>query len=356
MSTLTFIHPSLRDVTMNFGQFMQVVGTNYVMKQQLWQMFVWHLGSHKYNVGDVEILNNKNPKILCEEEVLTRNKYDTIIIESMHDLHEVLTIRKGTPFFERLTHTFNNLDVSQYIENINTQLAEITRAANMNAELKKINERQRVKWHVSINELTAKDVLQKYATISPMLEDTHYATEYLCAYDKYRLLLDIITTNLIDSTQDMFLLVKNLDGDLSHSEYQILMQQVNNMTEQHKHFHCLFFLNAPRYVYITENNFENILVCGDETHQLETVHFLYERVCEHYPDYRVPQYSAFLENLTEIIQYLFTDNLSTIHLPIRLLVLLKIINELYQYYGLQVSVEDSHSKLEYHFLSDNLIK
>ncbi|MBC6308839.1 hypothetical protein HCJ66_04635 [Listeria sp. FSL L7-1582] len=350
MNLWTFSHPKLAQIEMNFGQLMQVVGDNSELKQQLWQNLSWFLSKHKYTEAELSILQYKEPEIFEDGQSLSRNKFQTLIIESVTDIHDLLNVKKGTPIFEMMNRIIQNLDITKNIEAINYQLDEIARKMNADGALEQINSGQNIEWGILVEEINALNLLQKNVSMLPEFQDLSYAIEYIDGYSKYLLLLEILNINLENSAQPILLMIKNIDDTLHYDEYEKIMRQIEILTERHPHFFSIIFPSQIGYVYVSERYIENILVAGREVHALVESEVLYERVCNNYPDMSVPSYVDFMNYLKTVAPYLFTNKKQSIQMSLRELVLIKIINELFCYYDFEAGMIDTYTQLEYEFL------
>lgn len=353
MSTLTFSHPKLKHIEMGFSQLTQVVGDNTELKQQLWQNISWYLSKHKYSESELSILNYNEPQIWEDGLDLSRSKFRTIIIESISDIHELLGANKGTPTFDVLNQVMKNLEISKNIEKINQEIIQIENQLNASEEIQQLNEEKKFKWKVAVEEFNSKILLQKNVSLMPTYEERTYATEYVDGLTKYMSLLDLLEINLESSSEMILLMIKNIDDTLSYQEYEEVMNSVKRLTTKHPNFYCMVFPSQIGYVYISEEHIESILVVGEEAHSLADGRNLYTRVCAYYPDQTIPSYNEFLGRLKMIAPYLFTSKKQSIQMNVKELVLIKIINELFQYFDLIPVAVLQHSQLEYDFLYES---
>lgn len=350
MSVLKFSHPKLRNVEMNFGQMTQVVGDNSEMKQQLWQNILWYLNNHKYTEFELDSLDYNEPIIYENNEIMSRNKFKPIIIESMADLNELLSVKKGTPIFDFLGDIMINTEITKNIESINLQLENIMDKMNSDKKIKKLNERQIIKWQSFIEEINIQSLLQKNISIASKFNDNNYAVEYIDGYSKYKLLLDILNSNLSNNSTPILLMIKNIDDSLHYNEYKKIMINLEELVLKNPNFYCIVFPSQIGYVHVTEEYGDNILIMGNEAYSLSKIELLYDRVEKYYPSNSIPTYKKFLEYLEIIIPYLFTNKKQSVKMSIKEMILIKIINELYQYYEYIPNEIDKYSELEYDYL------
>ncbi|WP_088816274.1 MULTISPECIES: CRISPR-associated protein Csn2-St [Listeria] len=353
MSKFTFSNPKLKRVEMEFSQLTQVIGDNTELKQQLWQNMSWYLSKHKYTESELSILNYSEPQIWEDGNDLSRNKFRTIIIESITDIHGLLNANKGTPTFDVLNQMMAKLEISKYIEKINQEMSQIEKQLNANEELQKLNEEQKYKWKVVVEEFNSKSLLQKNVSFTPMYQDGAYATEYIDGYTKYMILLDLLEINLETSSETILLMIKNIDDTLRYNEFEEVMDLIKQLTLKYSNFYCMVFPSQIGYVYVSEEYIDSILVMGEEAHSLFDSVTLYERVCSHYPDKIMPTYHEFLSCLKIVAPYLFTSKKQSIRMNVKELVLIKLINELFQYFEFTPAPAMLHSQLEYNFLYES---
>ncbi len=354
MSILTFSHPKLKQIEMGFSQLTQVVGDNTELKQQLWQNISWYLSKHKYSESELSILNYSEPQIWEDGFDLSRNKFQTIIIESISDIHELLGTNKGTPAFDVLNQIMKNLEISKHIEKINQEIIQIENQLNANEGIMQLNKNKKFKWKVAVEEFNSKLLLQKNVSFRPTYEEKAYATEYVDGLTKYLSLLDLLELNLESSSDVILLMIKNIDDTLSYREYEEVMNHMKQLTIKYPNFYCMVFPSQIGYVYISEEYIDSILVAGEEVHSLSDSRNLYTRVCAHYPDQAIPSYHEFLETLKIIAPYLFTSKKQSIRMNVKELVLIKIINELFHYFDFVPIAILQHSQLEYNFLYESI--
>lgn len=353
MKTLTFSHPKLRNIELNFGQLNQVVGNHTEQKQQLWQILTWYLSKHKYSEAELSLLDYKEPEIYVNKELLSRSAYQTLVIESMSDIHDLLTVKKGTPIFSVLQEITSTIQITENIELINQQLEIIESKINSNILFNEINEASTVSWKTIVKPMTATELLQKQVSMEVFHNKNKSSIAYEDGLEKYKTLISFLRSNLTNNVKPILLMIKNIDDSLYYNDFIYVMEQFEQLTKDFAHFHCMIFPSQIGYVYISELYIANILIIGDETHRLEDGETLYNSVCRHYPDTVIPSYSQFLQHLQIIVPYLFSNISQATFLSIKDQILIKLINQLYYFYNFIPNKHDEHTALEYNFLFSN---
>lgn len=352
MSVLTFSHPKLKNIEFELGQLNQVVGNNNEIKQQLWQVLKWYLSKHKYSEAELTLLDYKEPEIWIDKELLSRNSFQTIVVESMSDIHELLSVKKGTPVYSVLQEITTSVEISENMEIINQQLNEIEMKLNTSAIFKEVNTYSPVLWRATIASLTSTDLLQKKVNLEVIRNNKRSAIEYESGLTKYQLLINFLRSKLMNNIEPVLFMIKNIDDSLYYNDFIEIMKQFEQLTIEYPHFYCMIFPSQIGYVYISEAHIPNVLVIGKQTHMLEEGKELYNSVCNHYPDHNVPLYETFLSQLQIITPYLFSDIQQATYLSVKDQIIIKIINELHYFYDFQATTIEECSKSEYRFLFD----
>lgn len=345
---LSFSHPYKENLSINLGQFTQVVGQNQQLKYYIWQLLVWYFNGKKYSEEDLNIFNQAEPEISTEATILKRNFFDIISISDVQDLTEQMVYKKGTVAFDFMKISLNSVDIINEIDDINDKLDKISLLINDKINLIVGD----TCYHTESIYLTIEQLLAKNFTPYFNVLHQNISFEFVDNETKVLIFLEMIEQKLTTHTDHLLLVFRNMDDYLNYSSFVRICQKISNLCDKYPYFYCMIFPSNEGYLYVTKENVEHINIVSDFVEQLYEFRFMYQRFLEQYPSNESPDEDEFLKILQRNSSYLFTQEIEHVSLGVSDLVAIKILNTLYHYDKKLNYTIPMTNPLELHFLQD----
>ena len=320
-------HPYKDNITLNFGQFTQVVGQDQQLKYHIWQILLWYFGGKKYSEEDLVLFEQNEPKILIDDTVVSRSEFRVIQLSNINDLIEQMEYKKGTIAYDYLKKKINTVEMMEQIENINDHLDRISLLLNQNLNLQ-IDD---IIYHTEAKYFNTDQLIQKNFLPYFGQNDKNISFEFVDNKTKFLLFLSMLEDVITDHSEKILLVLRNMDDYLSYKEFVECCEQLEHLTNHSNILYTISFPSNEGYLHVTEEVLEEINIVSDYIDHFYSLEFMYERFTNQYPINQIPDKQDFLSSLRKIGPYLFSSDIFHMSLSIEDQVALRILNNLYQY-------------------------
>ena len=320
-------HPYKDNITLSFGQFTQVVGQDQQLKYYIWQILLWYFGGKKYSEEDLVLFEQNEPKILIDDTVVSRSEFRVLQLSNINGLIEQMEYKKGTIAYDYLKKKINTVEMMEQIENINDHLDRISLMLNQNLNL----QLDSVNYHTEAKYFNADQLIQKNFLPYFGQNDKNISFEFVDNKTKFLLFLSMLQVVIMDQSEKVLLVLRNMDDYLSYKEFVECCEQLEQLTNQCNMLYTISFPSNEGYLHVTKEVLEEINIVSDYIDHFYSLEFMYERFTNQYPINQIPSKQEFLSSLRKIGPYLFSSDILHMSLSIEDQVALKILNNLYQY-------------------------
>ena len=320
-------HPHKDNITLSFGQFTQVVGQDQQLKYYIWQILLWYFGGKKYSEEDLVLFEQDEPKILIEDMVVPRSEFRVIQLSNINDLIDQMEYKKGTIAYDYIKKKINTVEMIEQIENINDNLDRISLLLNQSLNLQ-IND---IIYHTEAKYFNTEQLIQK--NFLPYFGQNYknISFEFVDNKTKFLLFLSMLETVIMDCSEKILLVLRNMDDYLSYKEFVECCEQLEYLTNRSNILYTISFPSNEGYLHVTKEVLEEINIVSDYVEHFYSLEFMYERFANQYPINQIPDEQDFLSSLRKIGPYLFSSDILHMSLSIEDQVALRILNNLYQY-------------------------
>ena len=320
-------HPYKDNITLSFGQFTQVVGQEQQLKYYIWQILLWYFGGKKYSEEDLVLFEQDEPKILIDDMVVSRSEFKVIQLSNINDLIEQMEYKKGTIAYDFIKKKINTVEMMEQIENINDNLDRISLLLNQSLNLQ-IND---IIYHTEAKYFNTDQLIQKNFLPYFGRNDKNISFEFVDNKTKFLLFLSMLETVIMDCSEKVLLVLRNMDDYLSYKEFIECCKQIELLTDHSNMLYTISFPSNEGYLHVTKEVLEEINIVSDYIDHFYSLEFMYERFTNQYPINQIPDKQDFLSSLRKIGPYLFSSDILHMSLSIEDQVALRILNKLYQY-------------------------
>ncbi len=320
-------HPYKDNITLSFGQFTQVVGQDQQLKYYIWQILLWYFGGKKYSEEDLVLFEHNEPKILIDDMVVSRSEFRVIQLSNINDLIEQMEYKKGTIAYDYIKKKINTVEMMEQIENINDNLDRISLLLNQNLNL----QLDEINYHTEAKYFNTDQLIQKNFLPYFGQNDKNISFEFVDNKTKFLLFLSMLEVVIMDRSEKVLLVLRNMDDYLSYKEFVECCEQLEHLTNNSNILYTISFPSNEGYLYVTKEVLEEINIVSDYVDHFYSLEFMYERFANQYPINQIPDKQDFLSSLRKIGPYLFSSDILHMSLSIEDQVALKILNNLYQY-------------------------
>lgn len=320
-------HPYKDNITLSFGQFTQVVGQDQQLKYYIWQILLWYFGGKKYSEEDLVLFEQDEPKILLDDMVVSRSEFRVIQLSNINDLIEQMEYKKGTIAYDYIKKKINTVEMMEQIENINDNLDRISLLLNQSLNLQ-IND---IIYHTEAKYFNADQLIQKNFLPYFGQNDKNISFEFVDNRTKFLLFLSMLEAVIMDCSEKILLVLRNMDDYLSYKEFDECCKQLEILTVHSNMLYTISFPSNEGYLHVTKEVLEEINIVSDYVDHFYSLEFMYERFTNQYPINQIPDKQDFLSSLRKIGPYLFSSDIFHMSLSIEDQVALRILNNLYQY-------------------------
>lgn len=320
-------HPSREFVEFELNHFAQIVGGNQEIKFYIFQLINWYFDGKKYSEDDLEIFDFNEPTIAIDNYIVSRKKYRVISIETMSDIAEQLSLKKGTLAFDYICQIMNQVDLAIQIEKMNDVLQEMI--CNINDAIK--IEEDSIEYKTDAIEFIKETIIKAHLQSKFHQMDKNISVDLLNNLCKLNLFISILEKILTVRTEHYLLVLQNLGNLISRKELKIIKKRLLNITEHNDNLSVINFIGYHEPVIFKKEVAEEITIIGERIESLPEVEFLYHRFIQSYPLNTVPTLEEFCSSLERIIYYLFDKEWRDVSLSIEDQTTLKVIHQLYDY-------------------------
>ena len=233
----------------NFGKITQILGYNFKIKRYIYESILKHFSLYKYQDFDEHMENN----ITIDEQLI-----------------EQISINKNTLIYEYLKNVLETLSCQRMLNVVDENLTNIYLAINekLNSKVGKISidyEMQNLFYIVSK---------------SDVYTNSGEDIETLSNYDLLIVLLKLVKENNSVNPEKTLILLNNIDHLCTRFEYDKIVEFLRDYDES---IFAIMFISIDKYVYISKEVLNNIVVINDTTFQVPKYESIEEYLLGHYP-------------------------------------------------------------------------
>lgn len=320
-------HPYKENISLSFGLFTQIVGQDQQLKYYIWQILLWYFGGKKYSEKDLVLFEQNEPKILINDTVISRSEFSVIQISNINDLIEQMEYKKGTVAYDYMKKKITSIEIMEQIEDINDNLDRISLLLNQKLNLQ-IDD---IIYHSEAKYFNADQLIQKNFLPYFGQKDKNISFEFVDNKTKFLLFLSMLEVVVTNSSEKFLLVLRNLDDYLSYNEFVECCEKMELLTNHSNLLYIISFPSNEGYLHVTKEVIEEINIVSDYVDHFYSLEFMYERFSNQYPINQIPDEKEFITSLRKIGPYLFSADTLHMSLSIKDQVVLKILNNLYQY-------------------------
>ena len=320
-------HPSREYVEFEWNHFAQIVGGNQELKYYIFQLINWYFDGKKYSEADLAIFDFNEPTISIDNHIVSRKKYRVVSIETMSDIAEQLSLKKGTLVFDYICQMMSQVDLAIQIEKMNDVLQEMI--CKMNDAIK--IEEDSIKYETDAIEFIKETIIKAHLQSKFHQMEKNISVDLLNNSCKLNLLISILERILTVSTEHYLLVLRNLGDSISRKEIKSIQKRLLNLAEQHDNLSVINFIGYHEPVIFDKEVVEEITIIGERIESLPELEFLYQRFIQSYPLNTVPIMDEFCSSLERIVYYLFDKEWREVSLSIKDQTTLKVLHQLYDY-------------------------
>ncbi|MDO4871515.1 MAG: CRISPR-associated protein Csn2-St, partial [Candidatus Saccharibacteria bacterium] len=211
-----FTHPYKENLSIQFGDFTQIVGEDQQLKYYIWQLLIWYFDGKKYNAEDLSFFEQREPEILVDDVVMKRTEYKIIAISDIQDLIEQMNYKKGTIAFDFMKSKLNNLEVMEQIDAINVKLDQISNIVNKELNLK-IGE---VAYHTESHYFNTEQLILKNFLPYFGVNEKNISFEFIDNEIKFMIFLKMLEEILCRNAMNRLMLVlRNMSDYLTYNSF-----------------------------------------------------------------------------------------------------------------------------------------
>lgn len=320
-------HPSREFVEFELNHFAQIVGGNQELKFYIFQLINWYFDGKKYSEDDLAIFDFNEPTITIDNKIVSRKKYRVVSVETMSDIAEQLSLKKGTLAFDYICQMMNQVDLAIQIEKMNDILHEMT--CNINDVIK--IEEDSIEYETDTIEFIKETIIKAHLQSKFHQIDKNISVDLLNNSCKLKILISILEKILTVSMDHYLLVLRNLGNSISNKELKTIKKRLLKLTEHHDNLSVINFIGNHEPVIFEKEVVEEITIIGERIESLPDFGFLYHRFIESYPLNTVPTMEGFCSSLERIVYYLFDKEWREISLSIEDQTTLKVLHQLHDY-------------------------
>ena len=251
---------------MNIGNITQILGSNFKIKNFIYNSLCRHFSLYKYQDYDEYMEDN----ILIDQVVPGRKEYKLIDIQNREKLIELIKLTKNSLVWEYIQKMLETLVCQKQLNLIDENLTNIYFMIN-----EKLKEN---KCDISLDY-----DLQNLFSIVSKSEIYTTAGDEIETLDNYSLLkifLNLLKENNKFSNEKVLVLISNIDHLCTKKEYNDICRYLQNYDRR---IYTLFFISTDDYVHIDEAIMNNIIVINDCFFQVPEYDILEEYLLNNYP-------------------------------------------------------------------------
>lgn len=320
-------HPSHEFVEFEFNHFAQIVGGNQELKFYIFQLINWYFDGKKYSEDDLAIFDFNEPNISIDNHIVSRKKYRLVSIETMSDIAEQLSLKKGNLVFDYICQIMNQVDLAIQIEKMNDVLQKMI--CNINDAIN--IEEDSIKYETEGIEFIKENIIKAHLQSKFHQMEKNISVDLLNNSCKLNLLISILERILTVSTEHYLLVLRNLGDSISRKEQKNIKKRLLNLTELYDNLSVINFIGYHEPVIFEKGVVEEITIIGERIESLPELEFLYHRFIQYYPLNTVPTMEEFCSSLERIVYYLFEKEWRDVSLSIKDQTTLKVLHQLFDY-------------------------
>ena len=341
-------HPYNDFVEIEVGQYTQIVGLNQELKYYMWLLLNWYFGGKKYTENDLSLFDFEEPVIQSEENILNRKEFKLITIERAEDLHEQLSLKKGTIAYEYFMQIMNRVELTSHIEKLNDILEQLSNEINKTAQI----EVKDVLYKTDVVDFMKESIIKNHLLQLVERDGVVVSNELIDNESKFLILLNMLERLLEESSDKYLLLIKNAEEYISKNRYQQIVERILRESNTYGNLYVLNFITIGGCVVLFPNLVESVNIIGDYIESLPEWDFVYDRYCKHYPLNDVPSEEHFRQSLSRVCGFLLAKEIGDFSLSVEDKVTLTVLNQLFSFKTIEMKVESPLRLLSEYILED----
>lgn len=346
MKDSLFFHPLMKPIKYHHKLFLQITGLDLKTQFLIQQVIEWSILGHRYSEKQIEDLNQEEIKWICREKQIGKSHYEYITLTNRENLLFHLSPKKGSILSYYLNLIQNQIEISDYVMQVNSLLDKISLAYNQ------VNQNQNINVHYRMKPIQIRDINTTYLESFMNLNEVQ-SLEFMSNKELLDELLKILEIILQQSEKRYLLKVENLITILNDSQIQSVLSKLYDLSLRYQ-IEVINFAKNEYELLVNEALVDSILICGDSIEQLDDYISVDDYIRRNYPIEYNGNIKDLLMRIQRVSPYLFSKKGSYFvkeHIDQVFFVLL---NQGMGYADYEVLQAEKINILEWNFLEDNL--
>ncbi|MDF9866581.1 hypothetical protein OKW22_000134 [Bacilli bacterium PM5-3] len=233
------------DLDIELNDLNYICPIDIVLGNEMYDYLTKYFSNYKYDEDYLAKYNNVYPEIILDNQVLKRDEYICIGINSYKDIDELLQSKKGTLFYDYNNKIIDNVDVKKEIEIIETAYINITNKISQEYE--------------NSNVINIKDFILKADKL--LSKEIEFSINYVSSIsDKFKLLMELFS---VFETQKVIFYLNNVDSYLSLDD----MKEIVDIAKSRKNIKIIIqsnnsiyldYTDTSKVIFLIKNKVENL--------------------------------------------------------------------------------------------------
>lgn len=348
MKDSVFFHPLIKPVKYRHRSFLQITGLNLKVKYYIQQVIEWSVLGHRYTEKQIEDLNQEEVRWSCKEKRISKLHYEYITLTNREDLLFHLSTKKGSLLSYYLNLIQNQIEISDYVMQINALLDRISLTYNL------MNQDQNINLIYQMKPLQIRDINSIYLESFISLHEIQ-SLEFMSNGELFGEVIKILEVVLQQSEKCYLLKIENLISLLEEVQIQKVLNKVYNLC-LHYQLEVINFAKNEHELLVNGNLIDSILVCGDMIEQLDEYLNLEDYIRRNYPKIYGNNKEELLTAIQRVSPYLLSKRGSYLVKEPEDQVLFVLLNQGMGFFDYSRLEFRKINALEWNFLEDNLYK
>lgn len=322
------------------------VGSNQACKQRIFSLLERYFASANYNEMEEEYFGDNGIEVSIEGKKIKVNSCLSLSLSSLDDLLLQFKLTKKSLLYSSLCGLGQDLEISQQMVHINDELLKLEAMIEdkQSCISKNIG--------YQIYDLTFEDIIGKLITISHIQNNREIPSYLVEGEDIIDGYLRLVERYLSFTGKPVWIAINNPESFLTKRGIDKLILGLKRMAKMTKQLYFFVFHKKNPEWYSSED-ISHVVICARQVQQLPDIEIVQQSIERNYPGNRVFEQNDLVDALYRICGEIGKKSFGGISNLNRDLVLLKVLNELFEE-EVQFEISDSElSAMEVTFLLNN---
>lgn len=324
----------------------QIIGNNTYLISLIIDIYDKIFSGYKFSDIDIEAMNGYYPEVKKDGKSLKKNDINLIRLTNISDIIDHLTITKSSILMKSILSFKDNIEINKSLLNVEKNLTELSIIIDMLLEDKL--EKGELSIKSDICNMNFDNIFKNFFSVHfENNRDERISSWLLQEKESIDLFINLIKL-LIESKEDITLIIDRLDSKISIANYRILLESLYKLTEKNSNFKIWIIPSRKEGVLLNYNIFQNTYIIKDNTIKLGDFEITYESISRNYPDNILPTRSEVVESLLQVLPFYNSEDL---YLPTKeVIIMLIFLNLLGEENNIKIK-DIQLSQLEKNFLT-----